>query len=77
MTSAKLDTTVLCRTVPAALTVLACLLIFLGYDNIGQLRGTFLWELRYVALGCAAVLLLTAVERLSAWLARRTNAKKQ
>ena len=77
MTSAKPDATVLRRNVPAALTVLACLLIWFGYDNIGQLRGTFLWELRYIALGCATIALLTVVEHLSSWLARRINSKER
>ena len=77
MTSLALDARALRRHLPAALTLLACLLIWLGYDNIGLMRGTFLWELRYVALGCAAILLLTATERLSAWLAQHLNAKEQ
>ncbi len=76
MSSFRPDATLVRRHMPAVLTVLACVLIWFGYDNIAQLRGTFLWELRYVALGCAAIVLLTVVERLSSWLARRTNAKE-
>lgn len=76
MTLPTPNATLLRRNVPAALTVLACLLIWLGYDNIGQLRGTLLWELRYIVLGCAAVILLTAVERLSSWLAKGSRAEE-
>lgn len=58
------------RFLPPGLTLLACLLIWLAYDNIGALRGTPFWELRYVVLGCAIFALLSGVERLAASLAR-------
>ncbi len=65
----------LTRLVSPALTVLACALLWFGYDSVGVLRGTPLWELRYVLLGCIAFALLTVVERvsarLSAWGKRR------
>ena len=65
----------LTRLIAPALTVLACALLWFGYDSLGVLRGTSFWELRYVLLGCAAFALLTLVERtsarLSAWVKRR------
>lgn len=61
----------LARLIAPGLTILACGLLWIGYDSIGVLRGTPLWELRYVLLGCAAFALLTLVEkasaRLNAW----------
>ncbi len=54
------------RVTAPALTILACALLWYGYESIGVLRGTPLWELRYVLLGCAAFVLLTLVERISA-----------
>ncbi len=58
------------RLLPPGLTLLACGLIWLAYENLGLLRGTLFWELRYVTLGCAVILLLTGLERLNAWLSR-------
>ena len=67
----------LARLIAPALTVIACALLWFGYDSVGILRGTPLWELRYVLLGCAAFALLTLVERvsasLSAWSKRRDS----
>ena len=56
----------LARLIAPGLTILACALLWIGYDSIGVLRGTPLWELRYVLLGCAAFALLTLVEKVSA-----------
>ena len=56
----------LARLIAPVLTVLACALLWFGYDSVGVLRGTPLWELRYVLLGCAAFALLTLVEKVSA-----------
>ncbi len=58
----------LARLIAPGLTILACGLLWIGYDSIGVLRGTPLWELRYVLLGCAAFALLTLVEKVSAGL---------
>lgn len=57
------------RALPPALTLVACVLIWLGYDNLNQLRGTLLWELRYVVLGCAVFVLLSGFERMTSWVA--------
>ncbi len=40
-------------------------LIWLGYEEIGRLGGTFLWPYRYLILALAAFLLLTIVNRIS------------
>jgi hypothetical protein len=65
----------LARLIAPALTILACALLWFGYESIDILRGTPLWELRYVLLGCAAFALLTLMEkasaRLNAWVKRR------
>ena len=50
-----------------ALTLLASAGIWWGYQEIGMLRGTALWELRYLALLCGAVALLSCLE----WLLSR------
>ena len=54
------------RLIAPGLTILACALLWFGYESIGILRATPLWELRYVLLGCAGFALLTIVERVSA-----------
>ena len=51
--------------------LLACAALWLGYENLSLLRGTALWEFRYVVLGCAGFLLLTGAERLASWLGKR------
>ncbi len=54
------------RLVAPTLTILGCALLWYGYESINVLRGTPLWELRHVLLGCAGFVLLTLVERISA-----------
>ena len=59
------------------LTLLACAVLYWAYTALDRpvgtifehLRGTMIWELRWIALGCAVVELLTIVERLSTWIA--------
>ncbi len=46
------------------LLVLICAaLIWLGYEEIDLLRGSFFWPYRYLVLALAAFLLLTALNR--------------
>ena len=47
-----------------ALFLLLAGLIWLGYQEIGALRGTLLWPYRYLVLGIAAFALLTLANRL-------------
>lgn len=51
------------RVAPALITLLACGLFWLAYDNVAMIRGTILWDLRFVVLACLAALLLTLAER--------------
>ncbi len=50
-------------------------LIWLGYEEIGRLGGTFLWPYRYLVLALAAFLLLTAVHRLVALIDRQRQSE--
>lgn len=53
------------------LLVLVCAaLIWLGFDKIDLLRGTFFWPYRYLVLALAAFLLLTAVNRVTGLFAK-------
>lgn len=52
-----------------AVTVAAVLVVLAAWWNLDLLRGTFLWELRYVAFLVVAVLVLTAAEWIAARLA--------
>ncbi|GAB5470574.1 MAG: hypothetical protein Kilf2KO_36040 [Rhodospirillales bacterium] len=46
-----------------ALALLLTGLIWLGYQELGLLRGTEFWPYRYLLLALAAFLLLSLVER--------------
>jgi len=61
------------RTVGPVLTVAACLIAWLVYDRLDWLRGTPLWDLRYVALACILAALFSVVDRMSAFVARWLN----
>lgn len=50
-------------------TLGAAVLIWLMWTEIGQLRGTFLWDLRYIAFGVAVSAVLTLAE----WIASRVD----
>lgn len=51
------------------LTLAACGGVYAGYENLALLRGSVLWDLRYVLLGIGAVLVLSLAEWLSARIA--------
>jgi len=53
------------------LTAGACAAVWYGYENLALLRGSVLWDLRYVVLGVAAVLALGLAQWIAALLARR------
>lgn len=53
------------------LTLGAAALIWLMWTEIDLLRGTILWDLRFLAFGVAAIAVLTLAERI----ARRFNAR--
>lgn len=53
------------RGIAVALAVAGGGAIWWGWENLGLLRGTPVWEHRYLALAVAAFLLLTALDRLS------------
>ena len=59
------------RVAAPVLALLCCGALWLGYEYVTLLRGTPLWELRYVVLACAGFLLLTGADRLATWLAKR------
>jgi hypothetical protein len=47
---------------------------YLALDNpfgtiFEALQGTMIWELRWIALGCAFIAFLTIVERVATWIA--------
>ncbi len=52
------------RAIGLASILVPAALIWLGYDQIDQLRGTLFWPYRYLLLALAAFLLLTGVQRL-------------
>ncbi len=54
------------RIVALLLTLGACLGVWILRSEIGGWRGTLVWELRFVILGCAAALALGLAERLAA-----------
>lgn len=51
-------------------TLLAAGLVWWGWDDLRLLRGTFLWEVRFVAFGVGAIAIITAAE----WLAVKAAA---
>ena len=55
------------KLIAPVLTVLACAAIWYAFNNLSVLRGSVLWDLRYVVLGVAAVLCLSAAE----WIVKR------
>jgi hypothetical protein len=58
------------------MTLAACAALYWAYRALERpmgtifstLQGTMIWELRWIALGCAFVALLTIVERLATWI---------
>ncbi|MEM9147418.1 MAG: hypothetical protein AAGC57_14600 [Pseudomonadota bacterium] len=58
------------RLLPAALAFGAAALIWWGWEELGQLRGTPVWEFRYILLGIAAILGLGVLEAVLARLPR-------
>jgi len=63
------------RLLPVALTFGAMWGLWVLYGNLGFLRGTPLWELRYVVFVIAGFLGLGALEWALAWLRKRLSAK--
>jgi hypothetical protein len=53
------------RLMAALLTLAACLGVWIARGELGQLRGTLVWDLRFVLLGCASALALSLAERLA------------
>jgi hypothetical protein len=53
------------RVLAVLLTLAACLGVWVLRGEIGGLRGTLVWDLRFVVLGCAAALALSLAERLA------------
>ncbi|MEL6236794.1 MAG: hypothetical protein AAFR46_20545 [Pseudomonadota bacterium] len=58
------------RLISPGLAAVALAAILLAYREIGILRGTPLWEFRFLALGVAGVALLSGLEWLAARLLR-------
>lgn len=54
------------RVVGVVLAFAAVGLLALGWQNLGLLRGTILWDLRYPAFAVAAFLTLSLLERIGA-----------
>ena len=50
------------KLIAPVLTVLACAAIWYAFTHLSVLRGSVLWDLRYVVLGVVAVLCLSAAE---------------
>lgn len=50
---------------PPLLTLGAAALIWLMWTEIGVLRGTVLWDLRFLAFGLAVIAVLTLAERIA------------
>lgn len=50
------------RTLNVFIFVALSLILWEAYENIRILRGTFLWEVRYVALGVFAFVLLSIAQ---------------
>ena len=63
------------RLLGPALTLAACLGIWAAYGQLGLLRGSVLWDLRYVALGVVAILILSLAEWISAALVKRLGGR--
>lgn len=51
-------------------TGLVILAVVYGWDNIRLIRGTVLWDVRYVAFTVAVALVFTVAERLAALFSR-------
>lgn len=62
--------TLIRRGAPPVLAALACVLLWFGWQEIGLLRGTWFWELRYVVAGVAAIAVLTAARWVEARVSR-------
>lgn len=50
------------RSLPPLLTLGAAALIWLKWTEISLLRGTVLWDLRFLVFGAAVIVLLTLIE---------------
>ena len=59
------------RLLGPALTAGACAAVWYAWANLALLRGSVLWDLRYVVLGVAAILILSAAQWAAAALAKR------
>ena len=57
--------------VPLLLTLLAGGLIWLGWGELRLLRGTFLWEVRFLAFGVGVIAVLTFAD----WLVTRIRTR--
>jgi hypothetical protein len=56
------------RSLAIALTTCATAALWFGYMNLGILRGTLLFDFRYVLFAIAAFLGLSAIERGLGWI---------
>ncbi|MEM8551104.1 MAG: hypothetical protein AAGF45_01900 [Pseudomonadota bacterium] len=59
------------RVAGVVLAVVATAGCWLIFDHLSILRGTFWWEIRYIAVLVAVVLLLSVMEALAQWIDRR------
>ena len=50
------------RLLAPALTIVACYGIWSAYENLTILRGSVLWDLRYVVLCVTAIMVLSLAE---------------
>ena len=50
------------RVLSITVTFCAVLALWFGYGQLGSLRGTLLWEYRYITYAVAAFLMLSALE---------------
>lgn len=61
------------RVLAIALTAAACAALYYGYMNLNMLRGTPLFDFRYVVFGIAAFLGLSALEWALGWIKTKTQ----
>ena len=61
------------RLVSVAAAALALWLLWIGYDQLRALRGTWFWDYRYLVFGGAAFLGLSALEWLTHWIRQKLS----
>ena len=62
------------RLLAPALTIVACYGIWSAYENLTLLRGSVLWDLRYVVLCVTAIMVLSLAQWITAKIGSRFKA---